>query len=543
VLSPSRVARYKDLAMLLVKHARTGRDTLASDEAVREDAESLAADLESMGPTFVKLGQLLSTRADLLPAPYLASLSRLQDNVTPFGFEDVERIVTTELGVRLSNGFARFEDRPVASASLGQVHRAELRDGRPVAVKVQRPNIREQIVDDMEIIESMARFADSHTETGRRYGFEDMVVEFRRSLMAELDYCAEADNLDTLHRNLADQPRIVVPRPVHDYTTKLVLTMEYVEGRNLSSIGPVGLTEIDGPPLASALFCAYLKQILVDGFFHADPHPGNVVITSDGRLGLLDLGMVARIAPEMQDSLIKLLLAISEGHGLRAAEVARDIGQALEDYDAEAFRRGAADLIGRNQGVTMGDIHAGEIVGALTRLAGTCGLRLPAELTMLGKALLNLDDIARTLDPSFDPNEAIRREGAELMRHKLMQAATPSNIVSAAVEAKEFAERLPSRVNKLLDSLSEGEITLNIQGIDDKAIMRSFQKLANRVTTGLVVAALVIGAALIMRVPTQTRLFGYPAVAIVLFLVAAFCALGLIVVIQLSDLPQRKRRR
>ena len=546
MLSPARLARYKDLGLLLVKHARAGRAALGGvvdDDAVDEDAERLATDLESMGPTFVKLGQLLSTRADLLPPAYLTALSRLQDNVLPFGFADVERIVESELGVRISKAFASFDDKPLASASLGQVHRAQLRDGRPVAVKVQRPGIRDQIVEDMEIIESMAKFADGHTEVGRRYGFEDMVSEFHRSLMAELDYRAEAANLETLHANLIEYPRIVVPLPVKDYTTQVVLTMDYVDGRNLSSMGPLGLMEVDGPPLASALFSAYLKQILVDGFFHADPHPGNVLVTSDSRLALLDLGMVARVAPEMQDSLIKLLLAVSEGHGQRAADVAIDIGQALDGFDVDSFRRGAADLVGRNQGATIGQIQAGAVVGELTRLAGENGLRLPAELTMLGKALLNLDEIARSLDPEFDPNAAIEQEGSELMRRKLLQAATPSNVMAAAVEAKEFAERFPHRVNKVMDALAEGQITLNIQGIDEKDIMRSVQKLANRVTTGLVVASLVIGAALIMRIPTHTKLFGYPALAIVLFIIAAVSALALLVAIQFSDLPQRRKRR
>ena len=548
MITPARLARYKDLGLLLVKHARAGRAALGpdavddNDDAATEDAERLASDLEGMGPTFVKLGQLLSTRADLLPPAYLTALSRLQDNVTPFGFDEVERIVQTELGVRLSKGFAFFDDKPLASASLGQVHRAELRDGRPVAVKVQRPDIRAQIVDDMEIIESMAKFADGHTEAGRRYGFEDMVIEFRRSLMTELDYRSEAANLETLHHNLRDHPRIVVPLPVPDYTTNLVLTMDFVDGRNLSSMGPLGLMEVDGPPLAAALFSAYLQQILVDGFFHADPHPGNVLITPDGRLALLDLGMVARIAPDMQDSLIKLLLAVSAGDGRRAADVAIAIGQPLEGYDAESFRRAAADLVGRNQGVTMGDVQAGEVVGELNRVAGACGLRLPPELTMLGKALLNLDAIARTLDPAFDPNAAIEREGADLMRRKLTQTVTPGNVMAAAVEAKEFAEQFPRRVNKVMDALAEGQITLNIQGIDEKDIMRGVQKLANRVTTGLVVASLIIGAALIMRIPTHTRLFGYPAVAIVLFMVAALSALVLLVAIQISDLPQRHRR-
>ena len=312
----------------------------------------------------------------------------------------------------------------------------------------------------------------------------------------------------------------------------------------MSSIGPLGRMEIDGPPLAAALFSAYLHQILVDGFFHADPHPGNVLITNDGRLALLDLGMVARVAPEMQDSLIKLLLAVSEGHGQRRRRSRRSRSvKHSSDYDADQFRRRAADLVSRNQGVTMGDVQAGEIVGQLTRVAGECGLRLPAELTMLGKALLNLDEVARTLDPSFDPNEAIERESAELMRHKLAQAATPTNIMAAAVDAKEFAEKFPGRVNKVMDALAEGQLTLNVQGIDEKDIMRGVQKLANRLTTGLVVASLVIGAALIMRIPTRTKLFGYPAFAIVLFTIAAVAALVLLVGIVMSDLPQRRRRR
>ncbi len=549
MLTPSRLARYKDLGLLLVKHAAVGRAAMATDpamvvddDAVRADAERFAADLETMGPTFVKLGQLLSTRGDLLPSAYLVALSRLQDNVAPFSFEEVERTVTTELGVRISKAFARFEDRPLASASLGQVHRAELRDGRPVVVKVQRPEIRAQIVDDMDIIESMANFADSHTEVGRRYGFADMVAEFHRSLMAELDYRTEAANLETLGRNLRDHPLIVVPQPVADYTTGVVLTMEYIDGRSLGAIGPFGLMEVDGPALAEALFSAYMQQILVDGFFHADPHPGNVLATADGRLALLDLGMVARIAPEMQDSLLKLLLAISEGHGQRAADVAVSIGQKLDGYDADEFRRRAADLVGRHQGTTIREIQAGAVVGELTRIAGACGLRLPPELTMLGKALLNLDEIARTLDPTFDPTAAIEREGGELMRRKLAQAATPANLMSAAVEAKEFAERFPGRVNKVMDALAEGQLTLNVQGIDEKDIIRGVQKLANRLTTGLVVASLVIGAALIMRIPTRTELFGYPALAIVLFIVAAVAALVLVVGILWSDLPQRRRR-
>jgi ubiquinone biosynthesis protein len=539
------LARYKDLAVLLVKHARPGRalhDELTDPTEAKRDAERLATDLEAMGPTFVKLGQVLSTRADLLPPAYLDALSRLQSDVTPFPFADVERIIQAELNVRLSNAFASFEERPVASASLGQVHRAALRDGRPVAVKVQRPNIHDQIVQDMDVIEGMAQFADAHTEAGRRFGFADMVGEFRRSIMAELDYHQEASNLITLAENLADRSEIVVPLPIPDYCSGLVLTMEHVSGRSIGNLSQLGLTDLDGPRLARALFSAYLQQILIDGFFHADPHPGNVFVTDDGRLALLDLGMAARVDPDMQDRLIKLLLSVSEGHGKDAAEIAAEIGEKLENYDRDAFTREATELIVRNRGRAITEIQAGALIGELTRVSGMNGLRLPPELTMLGKALLNLDEVARKLDPAFDPNAAIQDETADLMRRKLLRAASPANIRSAAMEAKEFAERLPGRVNKVVDALAEGKLTLNIEGIDEQNIMRSVQKLANRLTTGLVVAALVIGAALLMRIETDTRLFGYPALAIVLFLLAAAAAFCVLISIVLSDLPQRRRR-
>jgi predicted unusual protein kinase regulating ubiquinone biosynthesis (AarF/ABC1/UbiB family) len=529
--------------MLLFGHRHAVDSAIEADPAeMAEDARELATSLEALGPTFVKLGQLLSTRADLLPDPYLHALARLQDSVEPIGFGQIERIVSEELGVRLSKGFAEFESTPLAAASLGQVHRARLRDGRAVAVKVQRPDIRSRIVDDMDAIEEIASLADAHTDWGKRLGFADMVAEFRTSLMAELDYQQEAENLRAVGANLAGREGIVVPRPIADYTTSRVLTMDFVDGRSVGSLGPLALIDIDGPALASTLFGAYLDQILVDGLFHADPHPGNVLVTDDGRLALLDLGMVGRVEPEMQDSLTKLLLAISEGQGRRAAEVAIVLGRPLDDFDGEAFRRRAADLVMRSQDSTVGELQAGATIAELSRIAAESGLRLPPSLTMLAKTLLNLDDVSRTLDPTFDPGQAIQRESSDLLRRKLLTAASPANVMAAAMEAKEFAEMLPARVNRVMDALASGELTLNVQGIDERDIMRGVQKLANRLAFGVVVASLVVGAALIMPIETSAKLFGYPALAIAMFLLAAAAGVGLLISIQLGDLPQRKRR-
>src|SRR5207249_3080603 len=255
------------------------------------DGEELANDLEQLGPTFVKVGQLLSTRADLLDPAAMKSLSRLQDDVEPFPFADVERIVATELGVRVSKAFSRFDETPLAAASLGQVHRAALRDGREVAVKVQRPNVREQVVRDLESMAELADFLDHHSEIGRRYGFARMVNELRRSILLELDYRREAHNMVTIGRNLARFRRLQIPQPIEDLSATRVLTMNYIAGSKITKANPVVLADANAGELADELFRAYLHQVIIDGVFHADPHPGNVLLTDDGRIGLLDLGM------------------------------------------------------------------------------------------------------------------------------------------------------------------------------------------------------------------------------------------------------------
>ena len=545
-LKPEHLKRYKDIARLLVKYGRSDLVTEAGlgealddeepgDAQTVADAEELAKDLEALGPTYIKLGQLLSTRADLLPPAYLKALTRLQDSVDPFPFEEVRNIVEDELGVRISDAFDEFDETPVATASLGQVHRAALRDGRAVAVKVQRPDIRQCIADDLDALQDLAEFVDRRTEVGRRFGFAGMVDEFRRSMIAELDYRREAQNLRALGHNLRDFELIIVPQPIDDFTSTRVLTMDWVGGRKVTSIGPLGRMELDGEPLAAALFKAYLQQVLQDGLFHADPHPGNVLITPDGRLGLIDLGMVARVRPSMQDKLVKLLLALGEGDGDETADMAVELGERRPEFDEDALRKAVADLVVEQAGLEIGDINAGTLVAELSRISGEHGLRPAAELTMLGKALLNLDEVARALDPTFDPSAAIRAEATTILRQRMLRSATPGNVFAAAMDAKEFVEKLPGRVNKVMDALAEGELRLNVQGIDEAEIMKAFKKLANRVTMGLVLAALIVGAAMLVRVPTSSKLFGYPSIAIVCFLAAAIGAAALLVTIVWSD--------
>ncbi|HUQ39901.1 MAG TPA: AarF/ABC1/UbiB kinase family protein [Acidimicrobiales bacterium] len=550
-LHPRHLGRYRDMARLLIRHGRRDllqtsglADALAAEDLDAADAaddggpakaEELAADLERMGATYVKLGQLLSTRADLLSPTYTEALSRLQDDVTPLDADEVEAVIDAELGTKVSTLFASFERAPLASASLGQVHRATMRDGREVVVKVQRPGVRDQVKGDIEALRDIAAFLDRHTEAGRRYGFGDLLDEFASSLWDELDYRREAANLERLASDLADHPLIVVPKPISDYTSSRVLTMSYVDGRKVTDIGPLGQLDLDGNALAEALFKAYLSQILDHGFFHADPHPGNVLVTADGRLALIDLGMVARLGPEIQERLVKLLLAVSEGRGEEVAQISLQMGEALDDLDEGEFTRRVAALVGRHQGSSVGDLQAGAIVVELSRIGGECGLRPPPALSMLGKALLNLDLVARTLDADFDPNDAIRRHAGEVLQARLWRSTSQGNVMAGVMEAKELIERFPGRANRILENLAQNEFRVKVDSIDEQELMRGFQKVANRVTTGLVIAALVMGAALLMRIPTEHRLFGYPALAIVLFLVAAGSGMALVISIFLTD--------
>jgi predicted unusual protein kinase regulating ubiquinone biosynthesis (AarF/ABC1/UbiB family) len=552
-LSANHLKRYRQIAAILWKYGRSDivqqmsahaeiEPEVADPGAKGASPEHLADDLEAMGPTYVKIGQVLAGRSDLLPETYRNALARLQDKVKPFAYEEVERIILEELGIRISKAFSRFDIAPLAAASLGQVHRAALRDGREVVVKVQRPDIRRQIADDFDVLTEIAQFMDNHTDIGRRYRFGAVLAEFKTAIQQELNYEQEAQNLITVGKNLEEFKLILVPQPVLDYSTRSVLTMDYVPGRKITSLGPLGQLDLDGAPLAEEVFKAYLKQILLDGVFHADPHPGNVFITDDHRVALLDLGMVGHTGPVMQEHLLKVLLAVSDGKGEEAADIVTRMSEKTERFDQQAFRHQISQLVATRANQGLKDMNVGKSLMDVSGFARDNGLMVPTELTLLGKTLLELDDVGRILDPNFDPNASIRRNAGKMTARRFRRESTEGSAVNALLEMKDFTVNLPGRLNRIMDAVANAELELKIRTPEAKMVVDGIEKVANRITNGLILGALIIGAALMMRIETAWRIFGYPGLAMLCFMAAAIWAVGLILNVAMQDRRSRKDR-
>lgn len=491
--------------------------------------EEFVRELEVLGPTFIKVGQSLSTRPDMVAPEYLIALERMQDNVAPVPFADIRAVVEEDLGVKLTTLFPEFSPDPLGSASLAQVHCARLRDGRLVAVKVQRPGIDEIVRADLDALAAIAHRGDHWTDLGRRVHFVDWVQEFRKTLLAELDYEAEAENLLEFGKHFDRYPELMVPAPLLHLTSTKVLTMELVDGIKATDVSGLRRTEQDLGKLASALMRGYLDQVFIHGQIHADPHPGNVLLTNDGRLALLDFGMVAHVPPRQRERLLKVLFAAVDGRGEEVANEVLGMATRLETFDEERFVREVGQKVARYATPGRHGTSEGNLLLEVAFLGDECGLRTPAELSLLGKTLLNLEAVSAALDPQCDVRRVVEDHLDHVMQERLKQSFSRTNFASELMEVQALVRDSPRKISDILSLAAENKVQFRITGLEESRLMENLQKIANRITAGIVTAALILASSLLMRAPAGPRLFGYPALAAALFVVAS--ALGLTIVI------------
>ena len=468
----------------------------------------LASALEELGPCFIKLGQLLSTRPDLLPADYIRALSRLQDTIVPVQGERIVQIVQAELQAPVDELFQSFDLQPLATASMAQVHRAVLRDGTEVAVKVQRPGVRQRIEIDLEVLREVARFAAKHTKVGARYGLLQMVRELETSLTQELDFRIEAENTRLIGRQIADFPKLCTPSVFMEYTSQRVLTLSFMRGRHLADVPRSDLDAADTQAIARDLLSAYMKQIAVDGVFHCDPHPGNILLTDDGRLALMDFGMVGRFDAGQKDKMILFLLAFSERLGERVAETYLDMIAQPDGLDQHSFTQDISGLVSRYHDMSGGRMGLGTALLDLTRLAYSNNVPVPTSMTLLGKTMLNLDGAISVLSPQLDPVELIRNYMLDVMMKRVGDSFSPGRVFAWVLDMKHLFENSPRRMDHILAKLADDRLTvrLDLEHLDQNT--QTLSRAATRLAVGVLAGSLLIGGGQVLSAIIQTRAAG-----------------------------------
>ena len=466
--------------------------------------------LEELGPTFIKLGQVLSLRADLLPKEYVDELERLQDRVPPQPFEVSRTVIERELGAPIDRLFRRIDPVPLASASLGQVYAAELPDGQPVVVKVLRDGVESQVRTDLEIIRDLANLA---AERLGRTHFDPVALadEFARIMRRELDYRIEARQILRFRRNFRGDGRLHIPRVYLDRSTARVLTMERLSGVKITDFEALERMGVDRRRLARHGAEIFLKMVLVDHYFHGDPHPGNLLVEPGGRLGLLDFGMVASLRPETTEHLTRTFLAVIRQDARGAVRSMRRMGIVPPGADVAALERDMEDLIARNYGRPLSELSLGEMVADALELASRHRLQLPAELLLLARALALLDGLGRALDPAFNALEVAIPFARRLWLRRARPGRRLANLAYEVQEVVELVRTLPERVDRLLEQVETGRLTIGWRlSQDSYPELRRAERAVNRLSLAMLAAGLAVAGSLLWGQPDTPRVAGVP---------------------------------
>lgn len=470
------------------------------EDSSRTTAERLRLALTELDGTFIKLGQALSTRPDLLPAAWVTELAKLQDAAPAVPFAQIHQTICDELGSPPEQIYESIDPQPLASASIGQVHAATLKNGRKVIVKVVRPGIPELIEQDLEILTGMAEFAEQHSQLGRDYDVAGLVDEFAYRLRNELDYTCEGNNADVFRRNFAGDQGIYIPKVYWQWTTKRVLTMERLNGIKVSDLAALEATGIDRHEVARNAVRLILREIFEFGFFHADPHPGNVMVLADGSTGLIDFGMIGRLNPKLQDTLLKMILAMSHFDAEEFASELYTIGALRGPVKRSALQRDLGHFLDRYVGGAVREMATADAGREILSLAFRHKLQLPSELIMLIRVLMMSEGLGVMLDAEFRLFEFAEPYLRKFWTERRSPMAMASKMGSSALEATELTLDLPRRVARLLEKTERGEMNMSIHVEEINWSIRQLQKMANRLAVAIILGATIVSFGMIVGV-------------------------------------------
>jgi ubiquinone biosynthesis protein len=466
--------------------------------------------LEDLGPTYVKLGQLLSGRGDILPAAYVEELAKLLDSAPPFPYEDVVAIIEAELGKPPTLIFDLFDPTPIAAASIGQVHRAILPSGDHVVVKVQRPHIERIVQSDLDLLMRQAHFLERRSEAARNYNLVENVEELGYALQKELDYTAEAQNISRFYQTYNEDPNLRIPRVYWEYTTRRVLVMEEIEGIKLTELRYLREEGYDLAAIAEIGTDFYMRQIFEDGFFHADPHPANVMV-SNNQIAILDFGMVGFLSHHMREDLGDMLVAVITQNTDQLITVMVRMGIITRATNLRELERDLNRMLVRYLGLPLQHMDIAELLGQILSISFTHNIRLPSDFAMLIRTMIILNSLGNKLDPNYQLVTRLEPYVRRLVQDKLSIRQVGANALRSVSSLNMLIQRLPNRLDDLWDQLDEGNLTVGVSVRDLASIIRRLDRIANRLAFAVIVAALIVGSALILMAgPDVKALFQIP---------------------------------